>query len=312
MLSLLLPRAIIGALTIAALSVSLVLHCLVFLPFAVCKLVTPGQRGRDFWTRIMVAISWQFIRSNALLLRLITPVRWRLRVDSALDPQKNYLLICNHQSWADIPLLFDVLRGRVPWPRFFLKKQLIWVPFIGFVCWALDFPFMARHSREAIAANPELASDDLKTTRRACERFRNLPVSIVNFAEGTRFTPAKHAAKQSPYRNLLPPKSGGLAFAVSAMGREVDGLLDITIAYRPTRHSLLWSFAMGEQADLVLEATLREIPEAMLVGDYQGDPVFHARFQQWVGEIWSAKDARIDTLRNENPDARSRPAHSTD
>lgn len=299
MLSLLLPRAIIGVLTITALSLSLLLHFAVFLPFALLKLITPWQAGRDFWTRLMVAIAWQFIRSNALLLRLLTPVRWQIRIEGELDPHKNYVLISNHQSWADIVLLFDALRGRVPWMRFFLKKQLIYVPIIGFVCWALDFPFMARHSREAIAKNPELAKEDLETTRRACERFRNLPVTIVNFAEGTRFTPEKHAAKKSPYDNLLPPKSGGLAFALSAMGRQMAGLIDVTIAYRETSSSLVWSFACGEQADLIIEARVHEIPEEMLAGDYQNDPEFRTRFQQWVGTYWAAKDARLAELRAE-------------
>lgn len=312
MLSLLLPRVIIGVLTITALSLSLLLHFLVFLPFALLKLITPWPAGRDFWTRLMVAIAWQFIRSNALLLRLLTPVRWDIRIDGALDPSKNYLMISNHQSWADIVLLFDVLRGRVPWLRFFLKKQLIYVPIIGFVCWALDFPFMARHSRETIAKNPELAKEDLETTRRACERFRSMPVTIVNFAEGTRFTPEKHAAKRSPYDNLLPPKSGGLAFAISAMGRQVTGLIDVTIVYRPTRYSLVWSFASGEQADLIVEARLHEIPEEMLAGDYQNDPEFRARFQQWVADFWRAKDARLRELRNEQPAAHATALHSGD
>ncbi|MCK5771088.1 acyltransferase [Algiphilus sp.] len=312
MLSLVVPRAIIGALTFIALSLSLVVHFLAFLPFALLKLVSPWQAGRDFWTRLMVAIAWQFIRTNAVLLRLLTPVRWDIRLDAALDPARNYLLISNHQSWADIVLLFDVLRGRVPWLRYFLKKQLIWVPIIGFVCWALDFPFMARHSREAIARNPELAKEDLETTRRACERFRNVPVTIVNFAEGTRFTPAKHAEKQSPYENLLPPKSGGLAFAISAMGHEVAGLIDVTIAYRPTRHSLLWSFASGEQAELVVEARLHDIPDDILAGDYQNDPAFRARFQQWVAGFWRAKDERLRELRSEGAPAPAATLHSGD
>ncbi|WP_043769702.1 acyltransferase [Algiphilus aromaticivorans] len=312
MLSLLLPRVIIGVLTITALSLSLLLHFLVFLPFSLLKLLTPWQTGRDFWTRLMVTIAWQFIRSNALLLRLLTPVRWDIRIEGALDPQKHYLLISNHQSWADIVVLFEALRGQVPWLRFFLKKQLIYVPVIGFVCWALDYPFMARHSRDAIAKNPELAKEDLETTRRACERFRNMPVTIVNFAEGTRFTPEKHATKQSPYDNLLPPKSGGLAFAISAMGRQVAGLIDVTIVYRPTGYSLVWSFASGEQADLIVEARLHEIPEDMLAGDYQNDPEFRARFQQWVADFWRAKEARLRELRNEQPAAQATALHSGD
>lgn len=309
MLSMFLPRALIGVLTLLALCISLLLHFLVFLPFAVCKLCMPWHAARVFWTRVMVAIAEQFIRNNALLMRALMPVRWEVRINGTLDPTRNYLLISNHQSWADIVLLFDVFRDRVPWLRFFLKKQLIWVPVIGFVCWALDFPFMARHSREAIRRNPELAKEDLERTRRACERFRDVPVTVVNFLEGTRFTPAKHMAKQSSYKHLLPPKSGGLAFAINAMGREVAGLLDVTIAYRPTKHRLVWSFVTGEQATLIVEAQVHAIPEDILAGDYQGDSAFRARFQRWVADFWQAKDARLERLLAEHA-ARSAEAEA--
>lgn len=300
MLSMVLPRVVIGVLTLVALSASLLVHFLAFLPFAVCKLCMPWHAARVLWTRVMVAIAQQFIRHNALLMRVLMPVHWDIRIDGELDPSRNYLLISNHQSWADIVLLFDVFRDRVPWLRFFLKKQLIWVPVIGFVCWALDFPFMARHSREAIRRNPELAKEDLERTRRACERFRDVPVTVVNFLEGTRFTPAKHMAKQSPYKHLLPPKSGGLAFAINAMGREVAGLIDVTIAYRPTKQRLVWSFVTGEQSTLIVEATVHAIPEDVLAGDYQADSEFRARFQRWVADFWRAKDARLQALLEEH------------
>lgn len=296
MLAMFLPRVVIGVLNLAALSASLLVHFLVFLPFAVCKLCMPWHSARVLWTRVMVAIAQQFIRNNAVLMRALMPVQWDIRIEGELDPTRNYLLISNHQSWADIVLLFDVFRDRVPWLRFFLKKQLIWVPLIGFVCWALDFPFMARHSREAIRRNPELAKEDLERTRRACERFRDVPVTVVNFLEGTRFTPAKHMAMQSSYKHLLPPKSGGLAFAINAMGREVAGLIDVTIAYRPTKHRLVWSFVTGEQARLIVEAKVHAIPENILAGDYQGDSEFRARFQAWVADLWQAKDARLEAL----------------
>jgi 1-acyl-sn-glycerol-3-phosphate acyltransferase len=297
MLSLFLPRMVIGALTLMALVLSLTLHFLAFLPFSLLKLASPNPRWRLLWTRVLVAIAEQFIRTNAVLLRLLFPVRWDLRMDAELRTDRSYLLISNHQSWADIVLLFDVFRARIPWLRFFLKKELIWVPMIGFVCWALDFPFMKRYPRHIIEQFPEKAREDLETTRRACERFREVPVTIVNFLEGTRFTEAKRQAKNSPYTHLLTPKSGGLAFAITAMGREVAGLIDVTIAYHPTRSKLVWSFLSGEQTDIIIEARCIAIPEDILAGDYQNDPEFRARFQQWVADIWQHKDQRLAELR---------------
>lgn len=308
MIAILLPRAVVAALTLVLICGSLVVHFAVLLPFSLVKLLVPHKVVRLVMTRAMLVVARQFIRSNAVLLRLLFPVRWQIRIDGELDPGKSYLLVSNHQSWIDIILLFDVFRGRVPWLRFFLKRELIYVPIIGFVCWAFDFPFMKRYPREVIEKHPELAREDLEATRRACERFRETPVTIVNFIEGTRFTPEKHAAKRSPYRYLLPPKSGGLAFAVGAMGREVAGLVDVTVCYRPTDWKLIWSFCGGEQRDIIIEAKLHAIPEELLDGDYQGDAEYRRRFQSWVGELWRAKDARLASLHAEQASATQQAA----
>jgi 1-acyl-sn-glycerol-3-phosphate acyltransferase len=234
--------------------------------------------------------------TNMLIYRLLLPVRWRIGFPEGLDPQRSYLLICNHQSWADILILFDVLYGRVPWPRFFLKKELIWVPVVGFACWALDFPFMKRHSQKAVAANPKLLRDDLETTRRFCERFRGEPITVVNFLDGTRFTEAKRIRKKSPFRHLLRPKSAGIAFTLNAMGEQFAGLLDVTICYGPGDGRPLWSFLSGRQPEVIIQARLRPIEPQWLTGDYQGDPDYRKRFQSRVNELWTEKDLLLDRL----------------
>lgn len=296
MLSLFLPRVVVGAITFVLLVLSLLLHFLMFTPFALLKLVLPNAAWRRYWTGWLIAVGEQFSRSNALVLRLCFPVHWQLDIDPTLRRDRSYLLVCNHQSWADIVILFDVLRARTPWPRFFLKRELLWVPMIGFACWALDFPFMKRHPRHVIERQPEKAREDLEATRRACERFRESPATVVNFLEGTRFTEAKRRARNSRYAHLLPPKSGGLAFAVSAMGQQVEGLIDVTIAYQPTRHSLVWSFLTGEQTHIRVEARRIEIPTELRVGDYQNDAEYRLRFQRWVAQLWADKDQRLAAL----------------
>ena len=69
-----------------------------------------------------------------------------LRVDG------HYLVLANHQSWVDIPVLQRVFNRRIPLLRFFLKRQLFWVPVLGLAWWALDFPFMRRSTRAEIKA----------------------------------------------------------------------------------------------------------------------------------------------------------------
>ena len=54
----------------------------------------------------------------------------------------------------------------------------------------------------------------------------------MNFLEGTRFTAAKHAKQESPYRYLLKPKAGGIAFVLAAMDGKIEKMVNVTIAYR--------------------------------------------------------------------------------
>ena len=58
----------------------------------------------------------------------------------------HYLVLANHQSWVDILVLQKVFNRRIPLLRFFLKRQLFWVPLLGLAWWALDFPFMGRYT----------------------------------------------------------------------------------------------------------------------------------------------------------------------
>src|SRR5690606_6455328 len=176
-----------------------------------------------------------------------------------------------------------------------LKRQLIWVPLLGLAWWALDFPFMGRHTRAEIAKNPELGRRDMEVTRLACEKFRDIPVAVMNFVEGTRFTPDKHARQSSPYRHLLKPKAGGVAYVLDAMGDALHGILDVTIAYpggRPTMIDLM----AGRVPAVHVSVRQRPLP-AEIPGRGDGDErAARARFQQWMNGIWQEKDEGLERL----------------
>jgi len=154
---------------------------------------------------------------------------------------------------------------------------------------------MGRYTPRQIKQRPELAGRDIEATRRACEKFRAIPVTIVNFVEGTRFTPEKREAQGSPYVHLLKPKSGGVAFVLDAMGDGLHAILDVSIAYPGGRPSL-----MDLLADRVPEVRIhvreRAIPADLLAGDYQNDRAFRVRFQQWMNGLWAEKDAMLDRM----------------
>jgi 1-acyl-sn-glycerol-3-phosphate acyltransferase len=225
----------------------------------------------------------------------VHPARWDVRGVESLHPRGWYLVSSNHQSWVDILVLQRIFHGHIPFLKFFLKQELIWVPVIGLAWWALDFPFMKRGKGKGARQN------DLKTTRQACEKFKRIPTSVINFVEGTRFTPAKHARQASPYRHLLKPKIGGLGIALATMGEQFEALLDVTIVY-PHGAPRFPDLLCGRIDAVTVRVQQREIPPEVLGSDPIGDKAYRQRIGAWVEQQWSEKDRLIDELLREGSD----------
>ncbi len=242
---------------------------------------------------VQCAESW--ISVNKFLMATLMGFSLTMTGDTDLERDQWYLVISNHQTWIDVLALQYAFNRRVPFFKFFIKQQLMWIPFLGQAWWALDMPFMARHSKSELEKHPERRGQDLETTRRACEKFKDIPTSVINFVEGTRATPAKIAARNSPYQHLLRPRSGGIAFALGAMGSILHQLIDITVFYPPGGHRF-WDLCCGRIRNVIVDVRLRELPEWLLSGDYAEDMEFRRRFHQWLSEIWAEKDARLAEL----------------
>ncbi len=262
------------------------------------KLLTPSAEGRAKRAATAAAFAQNWIGVNNWMIANVQRVEWVVTGMEGLSTQHWYLVLSNHLSGLDIPVLQKVFHRRIPFMRFFLKKNLIWVPILGQAWWALDFPFMSRHSAEAVARNPALRMQDVEATREACEKFKLLPTAILNYVEGTRFTQAKHDAQNSPYRNLLKPKAGGIAFALEAMGSRFTALLDVTIFY-PDGDVGLMDIVRGRVRKVVVHVQQRAIPSEFIEGDYMASDEDRAHFRAWLAELWSEKDALIDELKNQ-------------
>ncbi len=283
------------ALILLVVVASTVVHVVPLLVVALVKAMLPSQRLRLACNSLLTGIAESWIALNTWLLDRYTGTRVEVSGVEAVQLDGHYLVLANHQSWVDILVLQKVFNRRIPLLRFFLKRQLFWVPLLGLAWWALDFPFMGRHTRAEIARNPELGRRDMEATRRACEKFRSIPVSVMNFVEGTRFTDEKHARQSSPYRHLLKPKAGGVAYVLDAMGDALHGLLDVTIAYpggRPTMIDLM----AGRVPLIRVSVRTRELPAALLAQGEDGERAARARFQQWMNGLWQDKDAEMARL----------------
>ncbi|ENB9667805.1 MULTISPECIES: acyltransferase [Pseudomonas] len=291
-------RLLTGILTTTLLLLNTVVLICPLLVFALLKLVLPG-RGRDYasWAVMWVAETWSEI--DKAIFALCIPTQWDIRGVENLRKDTSYLAVSNHQTWVDIPALIESLNRRTPFFKFFLKKELIWVPLLGLAWWGLDYPFMKRYSKAFLEKHPELKGKDLEITKAACELFKRQPVTVVNYLEGTRFTEAKRQEQQSPYRYLLKPKAGGVAFVLAALGEQLDALLDVTIVYPGNKAPGFWALLNGSISRVIIDIQVRELDPALWAGDYENDPEFRQTVQAWVNQLWVEKDQRIEQLRQE-------------
>ncbi|REL29378.1 acyltransferase [Thalassotalea euphylliae] len=233
--------------------------------------------------------------NNTLILRLINRSEWEIKGAENLSKDAWYLILANHQSWLDILVIAEVARQHTPEPKFFLKESLKKIPFLGMACWALDMPFMKRYSKAFVAKNPHLKGQDIETTKKSCQSFRDHPTTIINFVEGTRFTKRKHERQQSPFRYLLKPKAGGIAFTLATLGEQFDKVLNITVLYPDNPGHVMKDMLKGKLGKVIVHIEAIDINQA-LIGDYFEDPEFKAHFQEWLNQQWLDKDQLIHRL----------------
>ena len=206
-----------------------------------------------------------------------------------------YMAMSNHQSWADIFVLLVSANYKIPLLKFFMKKELWWIPFIFLANKTLNMPFVNRHSKEEVKKNPSLRTKDYENTIKSCKRFLRSPSTIFSYAEGTRFTRDKHEKQNSPYKNLLKPKVGGMATALSAMPK-VNTLIDYSLIYKTNKRSA-WDFLTGEMRHVRVFVKKYDIPESLKNRNYSTDEQYREDFKVWIESIWAEKDEHIENLK---------------
>lgn len=262
---------------------------------AIFKLLISHPTSQRFFSNKANQTMWLWATINKFLLTLFNNVEWQVSGHETLNKDSWYLLLSNHISWTDIVVLSSLFKDTMPMTKFFVKKQLLYVPFVGLACWALDMPFMRRYSRQYLLKHPEKRIADMKSTRKACQKFTQVPTTIVNYVEGSRVTPLKQQRSNSPYQHLLLPKAGGVAYTLAAMGEQFDSIVDVTLAYPLNRDTPFKDLLMGKMKKIVVQVNIIDItPEVQ--GDYFNDPIYKQEFQQWLSAIWQKKDQQLDDI----------------
>jgi 1-acyl-sn-glycerol-3-phosphate acyltransferase len=149
------------------------------------RLVTaPFDRGR-------YAVGWLFRRIGPVVATLNPLWRFRTAGEFPADPRLPYVVVSNHESFADILLI-----SHLPWEMKWLSKaELFRVPVLGWMMQlAGDVPVKRGFGPSAVEAMAR------------CREILSRRVSVMIFPEGTR----------SPTRELLPFKDGAFRLAIEA------------------------------------------------------------------------------------------------
>lgn len=265
--------------------------CLPLFGCALLRAVGPDSL-RPSCTRIAMAIAECWISCNNVFFNWFGLLDMRVQSDVPTADNEWQLVICNHQAWADIFVLQALFNRKIPMLKFFIKDTLLYVPVIGIAWWVLDFPVVKRYSRQALADNPDLRKRDRASTLKACESFKLTPVSVLNFLEGTRFTPAKHERLNSPYQYLLPPKAGGVSLVIDALQAHIAELTDVTIRYVDGPPSLL-EFLGGRGGSVQVHIDRHTLPSQLPFTDYDADEHTREAVKAWLDQLWRRKDALL-------------------
>ena len=260
--------------------------------FSIIKLLIPITLIRKYLSKLLIWIADNWIWLNSMSHKLLHGNKMQVSGVEELDIKDWYLIISNHRAGADIPILQSIFRHKIPFLKFFLKKELIYVPLLGIAWWALDFPFMRRFSADYLAKKPHMKGKDLEVTRKACEKFKDYPISVINFIEGTRFSVDKHKRQHSKYKNLLKPKSGGIGFVLGSMGLQMTYLIQVSIKYSPKAPST-WEYLSGKYDKVEVIVNKIKIPESLKNKNYITDMPFRKELQAWLNELWLVEDKRL-------------------
>ena len=267
---------------------------------SITKFLVPAGAALNWVQRFLAGMAVTWISINNLVFSVLRLTRWEIEIPQGLDRNGCYMVSSNHQSWVDVVVLQRCFNRRLPFFRFFIKSSLIWVPFLGIAWWALDMPFMQRASKEKLARRPGLKGKDLENARKACEKFRNIPVAMMSFPEGTRFSIEKRDGKNSPYSNLLAPRIGGIGQVLYALGDQLDALVDVTIIYPRDNGAVsaptFWQLVSGQIPRIVVTAVQHEIPQQLLGRNFRTDRNFRRELEAWINQLWLEKDELISNF----------------
>lgn len=121
----------------------------------------------------------------------IAPIRVRIQGRQNYNPKSSYVLVANHKSMVDIPVLHGFTGLIIKWV---MKAELQKIPVFGTACTFLGCIYVDRSNGQSAMESIEAAKNKLSDK-----------ASVLFFAEGTRSK-----------GKLLPFKKGAFVFAMTS------------------------------------------------------------------------------------------------
>jgi 1-acyl-sn-glycerol-3-phosphate acyltransferase len=253
------------------------------------KIIIPAQKLRDFLSWLMVWVYTLAVWCDDPILHYLIGIRFVVEGITKQYPEKFYLIIANHQSWNDIFILQHLFNRKAPVLKFLVKRELIYLPIVGFICWAYDYPFLTRSSVKGFKSPQGRFPRDSRRLEKALEKFSRHPASLVNLVEGTRFTREKARKQNSPYEHLLKPRAGGLTTILGLVGNQIGAILDVTIVY-DCQNPSFWNFLCGRCRRVTVR--VKEHAPEQIAKVYDRDTL-----TEWIKGVWEKKDLEIGLIR---------------
>lgn len=131
----------------------------------------------------IVAVIW------SRLCCAVVPLKVNVSGKKNYQRTRSYVIVANHQSMADIPVIHGFLGLNIKW---IMKKELEKIPIFGFACHKLGCIYVDRKNSQAAIQSIRAAKSNLSEK-----------ASVLFFAEGTR----------SRDGSVMPFKKGAFRFA---------------------------------------------------------------------------------------------------
>ena len=226
--------------------------------------------------------------ASVLLGRWLHGVKVHVSGDP-LDSHDNAVIMVNHQSMSDIPVLLDMAygTGRLGDLKWYVKDVLKYVPGIGWGMLFLDCLFIRRNWTQDQALIEKVFGSIVKG---------EVPVWIVSFLEGTRMTPGKleksqayaRGTSQSEPKHVLIPRTKGFVATVQGLSGHIQAVYDVTIGYVDGVPSL-WQWFLGRATEVHVHVSRTPVSQL---------PVGSAQLAEWVADQYRNKDELLGRFYN--------------